>query len=329
MTKYEITVIIPTLNEERFISKCLDSIIAQSYPFQNMDVMVVDGGSSDKTCEIVNEYHKKYDNIRLLSNPKMIQSAAFNIGVKNSSSPYIVRLDAHALYDKNYIDLCIKSLKNDNRRGNVGGMLNIVPQNNSIWATTNAILNYSKFGIGGASFRVGVHAGNVDTVPFGAFPRIVIDKVGGMREDLPRGEDNEYNSRIKKAGYNIYFNPKIICKYYARPTLKASAKQMFLNGESIGILYYIDRNAIGIRHLVPLVFVVSLIMGCLLSLLYTPFLCIYSTGLILYIISNIIASLAASIKNGMKYFLPLCLLFLIVHISYGIGTIKGLIKKKY
>lgn len=324
-----VAVIIPTLNEERFISKCLDSVISQSYPLKQMDIMVVDGGSKDKTCEIVEEYHKKYENIRLLTNPGRIQSIAFNIGVKSSMAPYIVRLDAHALYDEKYIELCVKGLEENERRGNVGGLWNIVPQSSSIWAETNAILNYSKFGIGGASFRVGAEAGNVDTVPFGAFPRTVIEKIGGMREDLPRGEDNEFNSRIRKAGYDIYFNPDIVCTYFARPTLKASAKQMFANGESIGILCYIDKSAIGLRHLIPLIFVLGLIWGSLLSLVFPPFLCLYALGILLYLICDFIASMQCALKHGVKYLLPLFLLFFVVHVSYGLGTIKGLLKRKY
>ena len=93
-----VAIVIPTLNEERFLSRCLDSVIAQTYPFEEMDVMVVDGGSKDNTRKIVDDYHQRYDNIRLIDNPGKIQSIAFNIGVKNSSAPYIVRLDAHAFY---------------------------------------------------------------------------------------------------------------------------------------------------------------------------------------------------------------------------------------
>ena len=118
---YKVAVVIPTLNEERFIARCLDSVISQSYPFADMDVMVVDGGSKDRTKEIVTAYNKKHPNIRLLTNPRRIQSIAFNIGVQNSSAPYIVRLDAHALYKPYYIEGCMKGLEGDPKRGNVGG----------------------------------------------------------------------------------------------------------------------------------------------------------------------------------------------------------------
>ena len=322
---YEVAIIIPTLNEERFISRCLNSIIKQTYEFEKMDVMIIDGGSNDKTKDIVAEYQKSHQNIRFIENKKKIQSVAFNIGFKKSTAPYIIRLDAHAEYDSKYISLCIENLKQDEKRGNVGGRCNILPFNQSLWAQTNAILNHSRFGIGGAAFRVSNEAHNTDSVPFGAFPRKIIEKIGGMREDLPRGEDNEYNSRIRKAGYKIFFEPNIISSYFARPTLGASCKQMYANGNSIGYLYYIDREAIGIRHLVPLLFVVSGLFSIIISVLWSPFCYVFCGGLALYLIADAIASIMGA-KDNVKCTLPLFILFFCVHVSYGMGTIAGLIK---
>ncbi len=322
---YEVAIIIPTLNEERFISRCLNSIIKQTYEFEKMDVMIIDGGSNDKTKDIVAEYQKSHQNIRFIENKKKIQSVAFNIGIKKSTAPYIIRLDAHAEYDSEYIYLCIKNLKDDKKRGNVGGRCNILPFNQSVWAQTNAILNHSRFGIGGAAFRVSNEAHNTDSVPFGAFPRKIIEKIGGMREDLPRGEDNEYNSRIRKAGYKIFFDPNIISSYFARPTLGASCKQMYANGNSIGYLYYIDREAIGIRHLIPLLFVVSGLFSIIISVLWSPFCYVFCGGLALYLIADAMASIMGA-KDNVKCTLPLFILFFCVHVSYGMGTIAGLIK---
>lgn len=321
--EYKVAVIIPTLNEEKFIARCLDSVIEQSYPFKDMDVMVVDGGSNDRTREIVEEYGRKYTNIRFIQNPGRIQSIAFNIGIQSSTAPYIVRLDAHALYKPYYIEGCIKGLEGDSKRGNVGGQWDIQPQNDSLWAITNAILNYSKFGIGGASYRIGAKAGDVDTVPFGSFPRTMIEKIGGMRDDLPRGEDNEFNSRIKRAGYSIYFDPAIECIYYARPTLKASCRQMYANGESIGHLFYVDRDSIGLRHMIPLIFVVGIIGGIILSLVFLPFVYLLLAGLCLYFLCDFVASLLAAKEHGWKFLLPLFVMFFCVHFSYGWGTIVG------
>lgn len=329
---YKVAVVIPTLNEERFIARCLDSVISQSYPFEDMDVMVVDGGSKDRTKDIVEEYSRKYKNIRFINNPGRIQSIAFNIGVKNSEAPYIVRLDAHATYNKVYIEKCIKNFSADAEAlgcspelvGNVGGVWNIRPQHSGLVAESSAILNQSRFGIGGAAFRVGAPAGFVDTVPFGCFPRKVINRIGGMREDLPRGEDNEFNSRIRKAGYKIYLDPEIVCTYFSRDTLKANMKQMYANGESIGHLFYVDRESIGLRHLVPLLFVTGIIFGAFLSFVWLPFFFALLAGLCLYFTCDLLASVMAAKEHGWKYLLPLFIIFFCVHISYGWGTIVGM-----
>lgn len=324
----QIAVIIPTLNEERFIGGLLDSIISQSYPFNQLDVMVVDGGSVDATKEIVNNYASRYDNIRLIENKKKIQSAAFNIGVKNSDAPFVIRLDAHAKYDIKYIEICYELLRNNPEYGNVGGVCAILPQHSHIQAQANAIVNKVRFGIGGASFRVGAKAGPVDTVPFGAFPRKVITQIGGMREDLARGEDNEYNSRIRKAGFTIFLDPRIKCSYYARPTLASSCQQMYNNGVSIGKLVHIDKKAIGFRHLIPMSFLLSLIVGFLFGIFIPGLYWLFWGILGVYLIAALSASISACSKYGFKFFLILPIFFLTIHMSYGLGTIVGLIKGK-
>ena len=332
MYKYKVAVVIPTLNEEKFIARCLDSVIAQSYPFADMDVMVVDGGSKDRTKDIVEEYKRKYQNIRFLNNPGRIQSIAFNIGVHSSDAPYIVRLDAHATYNHRYIEKCIEKFSANAEElgcapefvGNVGGVCSIRPQHSGLIAESSAILNQSRFGIGGAAFRVGAPAGFVDTVPFGCFPRKVLEKVGGMREDLPRGEDNEFNSRIRKAGYKIYLDPKIVCSYFSRDTLRTNMKQMYANGESIGHLFYVDKDSVGIRHLIPLLFVGSILCGVALAFVWLPFFYALLVELCLYFTCDLLASILAAKEHGWKYLLPLFVMFFCVHISYGWGTIVGL-----
>lgn len=329
---YKVAVVIPTLNEEKFIARCLDSVIGQSYPFEDMDVMVVDGGSKDRTKDIVEEYKRKYQNIRFINNPGKIQSIAFNIGVKSSDAPYIVRLDAHATYNHRYIEKCIEKFSANAEIlgcapefvGNVGGVCSIRPQHSGLIAESSAILNQSRFGIGGAAFRVGASAGFVDTVPFGCFPRKVLDKVGGMREDLPRGEDNEFNSRIRKAGYKIYLDPEIVCSYFSRDTMKTNMKQMYANGESIGHLFYVDKDSVGIRHLIPLLFVGSILCGVALAFVWLPFFYALLAELCLYFTCDLLASILAAKVHGWKYLLPLFVMFFCVHISYGWGTIVGL-----
>jgi len=326
MLECGIAVIIPTLNEERFIGNCLDCLIKQTFPFEKMDVMVVDGGSKDKTRIIVDGFSQKYENIRLLDNPGKIQSIAFNIGVNNSDAPYIIRLDAHVEYDSRYVELCLKHLETIPDIGDVGGICITKTRNKGLLPEANKILCQSKFGIGGAAFRVGAEAGFVDTVPFGAFPRHIVEMVGGMREDLARAEDNEYVSRIHKAGYKVYLDPAIVSTYYARDTFRGIIKQMYANGLSIGQLFYVDKSAIGLRHFVPFAFVCSLIISILGAIFFLPFLYLLLAILGAYVICALFATVALCVKNGWEYFLILPSLFFCVHVTYGWGTIVGLFK---
>lgn len=326
---FDIAVIIPTLNEELHIKRCIESVRCQSFPFEHMDVMVVDGRSSDSTRKIVGELCQIYPNIRLLDNPGKIQSIAFNIGVAASTAPYVVRLDAHAEYDERYIELCIKHLEENSSIGDVGGIWKIRPRCRGLIPEGNAILNQSRFGIGGAAFRVGAKAGYVDTVPFGAFPRFVIDEIGGMREDMPRAEDNEYVTRIRRAGYKIYLDPDIQCVYYSRDTLGGSMKQMYANGLSIAHLFYIDRSAIGLRHFVPFGFVMSLLLTIVSSLFYFPFFYIFVFIISLYLLCAILSAIIESAKHGWKYLFVLPIMFTCVHIAYGIGTLVGLFRYRF
>ena len=324
---YTIAIIIPTLNEERFIESCIASVRAQSYPFAKMDVMVIDGGSTDRTREIVSALHTEYPNIRLIHNPQRFQSAAFNIGVEASDAPYIVRLDAHATYDTHYIERCIALLSEHPEYGNVGGVCEILPQNNSLTAEAIALLNHLPFGIGGAAFRVATTAQDVDSVPFGAFRREVVQQVGGMLSNLARGEDNEYNARIRNAGFIVRLDPAIRSSYFARATWSAICKQMYLNGVSIGQLYYIDRSAIGLRHLVPLAFVSMLILSAILASFTSVGLYLLAAILISYLFAALIADIQACRSYGRRFFFILPPLFLSVHIAYGLGTIKGLVNR--
>ncbi len=322
----DVTIIIPTLNEEKFIKECISSVINQTFPFDLVNLLVIDGGSKDKTCGIVKKYAEAYSNIHLLQNPKKIQSVAFNIGVSNSVEPYIIRLDAHASYDKYYIEKCVSHLMNDKQIGNVGGRCLMRSKKNGIIAQANVILNQSKFGIGGAAFRVSTNAAYVDTVPFGAFRRTVVEQIGGMREDLARGEDNEYNSRIREAGFKVYFDPTIISTYFARETVSAITRQMYTNGVSIGKLLLCSKDSVGIRHFVPFLFV-SCIIGCLGLGIFSPLMfLLLSIILLMYIALDLIATSNECAKFGLKYFFILPWLYFIVHISYGWGTIVGILQ---
>ena len=325
-----ISIIIPILNEEKYIAKCLDSIIESDYDKNKMEVLLVDGGSEDKTIEIIKKYQEKYQFFKLLNNPKKIVPVAMNIGIKEAKGEYIIRLDAHSSYPKDYFSKLIfyhKKLNADN----VGGVVITEVKNKSL--TSNAIKNVlsDKFGVGSA-FRSGVSKiREVDTVPFGCYKKEVFDKIGLYDERLVRNQDIELNKRLKRNGGKIYLVPEIKCIYYARENFLDLAKNNFKNGLwNILTAYYTNSlSSLSFRHFVPLLFVLSLILSLILGIFYKYFFYLFLIILVLYL--SIILIRSFQIKKGTTFFHQ-SLAFLVLHFSYGMGSLVGIfkvLKEKY
>ncbi len=319
-----VSIIVPCRNEERYIEKCLTSIINSTYPKESLEVLVVDGNSIDKTREIVHTFLSHYPYIRLLDNPKRIAPSALNIGILAAKGEFIIRMDAHTEYPKDYCEQLVSQSISLNA-ANIGGACktDILHLTN----TTNAIKNVLSdlFGIGNSLFRLGIlEITEVDTVPFGCYPRNIFDKYGLFDERLIRNQDIEFNKRIIRGGGKIYLLPDVTCTYYARETYSDLAHNNYQNGYWNILTPYYTRtlNSLSLRHFIPLLFVMALIIPTLLSLFYYPLLCI---GIIIaFIYLTIIGGRAWKIKNNTTWFHQLWA-FITLHFSYGFGSIGGII----
>jgi glycosyltransferase involved in cell wall biosynthesis len=321
-----ISVIIPCLNEEELISKCIDSILANDYAYDNLEILIIDGMSKDKTRKLVKEYMNKHYFIRLLDNPKKKVPNALNIGIKNARGDIIIRMDAHTQYEKEYISKCIIYLQKNNV-DNVGGICITVASNNTLIAQAIVLVLSHPFGVGNSYFRIGTKEPKyVDAVPFGCYKREVFNKIGLFNENLIRNQDIEFNLRLKRAGGKILLVPDIISYYHARSTLISFANNNFLNG--FWVIYGIKFSKLpfSIRHLVPLFFILSLISTSLLSIFYHPFLYVFASILGLYSVINIFFSLKLSLIHGIRYFSTIVSAFSTLHFSYGFGSLWGSIK---
>jgi len=322
------SVVMPVYNEEKYIVKCVDSLLLQDYPMENMEWIFVDGCSTDRTVELLEQYKVRYPGlIKIFSNPNKIVPYAMNIGIAESRGKYIVRLDAHADYATDYISKCVYYLETVDA-DNVGG----VAETKSSGFVGNAIAKMlsSKFGVGNSQFRTNGQSGYVDTVPFGAFKREVFSKYGGYDERLVRNQDNEMNYRIRKNGGKIYLADDIHLSYYCRDTIKGISDMARKNGMWNIITMRLCPGSMGLRHFIPLAFVLSVVSLLALSFAHCLFCLTLVAELLLYGSLNVV--FAAKSAKTMREFLLLLILFPIFHITYGYGSIIGIFKlfsKKY
>jgi glycosyltransferase involved in cell wall biosynthesis len=322
-----LSVIIPVYNEEKYIATCIDSILQQKFPKENLEVIFVDGMSSDKTRLIISDYIEQYPFICIVDNPQKIVPVAMNIGIRASKGEVIIRLDAHACYTENYFSVLCDYL-NILDAENVGAacvtdVLNRTPKSLAI----KEVLS-NKFGVGNSVFRTGVNKiMQVDTVPFGCWKRSVFDKYGYYDERLVRNQDIEFNKRIIRNGGKIFLVPYTSCTYLARETFVDLAKNNYSNGfwNILTVFYTKQINSLSIRHFIPLLFLLSLLVPSLLSLFAPTFILITLLSAILYFLFTSVISLHLSIKKRLNY-IYLVIAFAVLHFSYGIGSFVGLCK---
>jgi glycosyltransferase involved in cell wall biosynthesis len=322
-----VSIIIPCRNEEKYIGKCLDSIVQNDYPKEHIEVLVVDGMSEDRTRTIVGEYAEKQTFIKLYENQKRIVPTAMNIGIRNATGEIIIRMDAHSTYEKDYVSKCVRSLR-ELQADNVGGVWVTLPGDDSIIAQSIAVALSHPFGVGNAHFRIGLkEARLVDTVPFGCYRREVFDRIGLYNEHLVRNQDIELNLRLKKAGGRILLVPDIVSYYHARSTLSDLAKNNFWNGYWVVYSTRFAKLPFSSRHLIPFAFVMTLLGSLGLSLLFGPMLYLFLGVAGSHALANIVFSFSIARERGFSLFPFLVPTFLLLHLSYGLGSLWGIWKR--
>lgn len=321
-----VSLIIPCRNEERFIGKCLDSVISNLRSDADIEVLVVDGMSEDQTRTIVKGYSVRYPFIKLLDNPKKIVPTAMNAGIAHARGQIIIRMDAHTTYSPDYIQKCVRYLE-DPKINNVGGVWVTVPGNESIKAKSIALALSHPFGVGNSLFRIGLKEPTlVDTVPFGCYRKEIFEKIGMYNENLVRNQDIELNLRLKSMGGQILLVPDIISYYHARSTINALASNNFWNGFWVIYSRRFTSFCFSIRHIIPLLFVLSLLISLCSAVFYGPFLYLFILISGMYFFCNAFFSSVLSWKKGIRYFPGLMASFAALHFSYGLGSLWGVIK---
>jgi len=321
-----VTIIVPCRNEEKFIAKCLDSVLQQNYPQEKIEVFAIDGQSEDKTREVIKKYTEKYNFIKLLDNPKKITPAGLNIGIINAKGEMIIIMGSHAKYEKKYISKCVNTIK-EYGADNVGGVLKTRPSKNTLIAKTIARCLSNIFGVGSSHFRKGLNKiTEVDSLFGGCYRKKVFIKIGLFNEKLIRSQDMELSVRLKKAGGKILLNPEIVSYYYPKSTLKDFFKHNFTDGIWAIYPFKITGVPLKIRHMIPLFFILSLLTTLLLGILFPLFLYLFLFILGLYLMFNLFFSIKITLKEkNIKYLILMPITFACRHFGYGLGSFWGLI----
>ncbi len=322
-----VSIIIPCRNEARFIKQCLDSILDQNYPKDKIEILVIDGMSSDGTGELVKKYEKQLPFLKTIPNPEKITPIALNRGIKMAQGDIIVRMDAHAVYNKDYVSKCVEYLQKY-QVDNVGGVIKNTPFKNTLIAKAVAVCFGSSFGAGNSYFRIGSKKPRlVDTVFGGCYKKEIFKKIGYFNEKLVRTQDIEFNLRLKKTGRKRLLAPDIVALYYPKSSLNDFFAYNFKSG--FWVVYHLKFSEIsfGLRHYIPCIFVIGLLVTILLGIASYLFFWLFLLEIGLYLAIDGYFSTKISFKEkDWRLLIVLPLMFASRHIIYGAGSLFGFIR---
>ncbi|HYT80400.1 MAG TPA: glycosyltransferase family 2 protein [Actinomycetota bacterium] len=313
-----ITVVIPAKNEESFIGPCLDSVLAQDEP--NLQVLVVDGASTDGTSQIVDEYMERDPRVELLHNPDSIIPTSLNLALEAARGRWLVRVDAHASIPSSYVRRVVAYLRTG-EWGGVGGRkdgVGVTPAGRAI-----AVAMGSRFGVGNSTYHHGTRPQLVEHIPFGAYPTTLVRELGGWDERCVVNQDFEFDFRLRKNGHRLLFDPALAIDWHCRQSIPDLFRQYRRYGRGKALVSRLHPESIRPRHLAAPA-LVAYLAGAGALALRRPGLAIASVSP--YLVGLAAASAAAAPKlddRSSRPWLPAA--FAAMHLGWGIGFWEGLI----
>ncbi len=310
-----VSVVMPIYNEAAFISRSLSAVLAQDYPDGCLEVLVVDGGSNDDTRALVQAAAAQDARIRLLDNPRRLQASAMNEGLRAAQGKILVRVDGHTLIAPNYVRRCVDALQTTGAH-NAGGPQRFV--GTTSWGRAIAAAYRSPFSVP-SRFTISEKTEFVDTVYMGAWPRAVLERLGGFDESLAVNEDYELNVRIRQSGGQVYLTPDIRSAYYGRQTPDAIARQFFRYGAWKFKVLRKHPDSVRPRHLVAPAFVAAAVGGAILAPLNRRILRLWEAVLASYVAALSAASVRQATRDGWQNAIKLPVVFACMHVAWGSG----------
>ena len=309
----KVAVVIPAKNAEKTLEKAFVSVLNQKTEEQ-IEVCIAVAPSEDSTLDVAKRIELDNENVTLVENPSGKTPAGLNLAITNTQAPVIVRLDAHAELEEEYISTALETLKKTGA-ANVGGRQN--PVGATPFEKAVGIAISSRFGAGDARFRTGGDEGEVDTVYLGVFDRNSIENVGLFDESLIRNQDAELNWRLRETGKKIWFQPELIASYKPRSTLKELAKQYYDYGKWRRHVVSIHPRSIKLRQLIPPLNSLLFLLGTIFGFFWVP-----SLGFPVLYIAGIFFVTTVKSKT-VTDFIYLLIIFPTIHFSWTAGFLRG------
>lgn len=324
-----VSFVVIAYNEEKSLPRLLEDVKAQTYPKEKTEIVLVDGNSADGTKGVMEDFAKEnpeYLAVKVLDNPKKLLAAGWNVALKNLTGEAVLRIDAHAKIPPEFIQKNVEVLRagEDISCGKVENF----SVNPSKWGDAVNTAENSMFGGSFASFRRAEKAGYVSTGAFAAYKKEVFEKAGYFNENLARTEDNEMHYRMRKAGYKFYYTPDIVSSRETRNSFKKLVKQKYGNGYWIGLTTGICPQCFSLYHFIPFVFVLGILGTSVLAAFGIWQLAALMWGA--YALFTLASTAVSMLGNEFNPFLLLLpVMFLTLHLAYGVGTLIGVLKMPF
>lgn len=312
--KREISVILPVLNEEKYLEDSVNAILSQSFSGQ-LEVILAVGPSQDSTLQIALALHARDSRVIIVENPTGRTAAGLNLAIAASRYSIIIRVDGHSNIPNDYCEIAFKTLL-ETGAVNVGGVM--AAQGQSLFERSVARAMRSPLGVGASRFHTGGGAGPTDTVYLGCFRKEALLAVGGFDERFVRAQDWELNFRLREKGGSIFFDPALKVVYRPRSSIKALAKQYFQYGRWRRVVARRHQGTINYRYLAPPFTVVVSSASIILGALVTPILFLPALVYALFILGA-----CAVIGKSTGEILCLPTILLTMHISWGLGFLTS------
>lgn len=325
----DVTVIVPCYNEQDTIHLLLASLCNQTYKLADFEVVIADGMSSDRTREVISEFHQANPQLtlRIVDNPRRNIPAGLNCAIAAAQGKWIVRLDAHSMPCPDYLERSVAALE----RGlgdNVGGVWDIRPLGKSAQARAIAAVAAHPLAVGDAHYRHGSRPQLTDTVPFGAYARTLIDRIGGYDEALLTNEDYEFNTRVRLNGGRIWLDPAIRTVYFARSNLGALWRQYWRYGFWKARMLRSYPQSLRWRQAIPPLFVAGLFTGTILAIFWPLARYMLVGVILLYLLILVGAGLQIAWKKNDLALLPVVpMAIAVMHLAWGSAFLWSMIKQ--